>query len=113
MRGVKHHDARPDFCFVDDVEELEHVRSPEARQETLNWFMAELMPALDKDARIRVSATPLDREALPAVLSAGSAFKAAGVDNQNLSDRIRRPARWSPSDVADAFSARMDRRQAR
>src|SRR5262249_24356941 len=67
LRGVKHHDARPDFCFVDDVEEEEHIRSPEARQETLRWFMTELVAALDKHARLPV--TPLDREALPMVLS--------------------------------------------
>ena len=69
LRGVKHHDARPDFCFVDDVEEEEHVRSPEARQETLRWFMTELIPALDNYARLRVAATPLDRGALPMVLA--------------------------------------------
>lgn len=48
-------------CFVDDVEELEHVRTPEARAKTLSWFMTELMPALDKGARTRVTATPRDR----------------------------------------------------
>jgi hypothetical protein len=69
LRGVKHHDARPDFCFVDDVEEEEHVRSPEARQETLRWFMTELVPALDNHARLRIAATPLDRAALPMVLA--------------------------------------------
>src|SRR6516225_2857132 len=69
LRGVKHHDARPDFCFVDDVEEEEHVRSPEARQETLRWFMTELIPAPDNYARLRVAATPLDRGALPMVLA--------------------------------------------
>ena len=74
LRGVKHHDARPDFCFVDDVEEDEHVRSPEARQETLRWFMTELVPALDKHARLRVAATPLDREALPMVLARQSGW---------------------------------------
>src|SRR6516225_9738204 len=74
LRGVKHHDARPDFCFVDDVEEEEHVRSPEARQETLRWFMTELIPALDKQARLRVATTPLDREALPMVLARQSGW---------------------------------------
>src|SRR6516162_6598876 len=73
-RGVKHHDARPDFYFVDDVEEEEHVRSPEARQETLRWFMTELVPALDNHARLRVAATPLDREALPMVLARQSGW---------------------------------------
>jgi hypothetical protein len=74
LRGVKHHDARPDSCFVDDVEEDEHVRSPEARQETLRWFMTELVPALDNNARLRVAATPLDRGALPMVLARQSGW---------------------------------------
>src|SRR6516225_1765398 len=69
LRGVKHLDMRPDFCFCDDLEEEEHIRTAEARQETLRWFMRELIPVLDKNGRIRVNATPLDREALPMVLS--------------------------------------------
>ena len=65
LRGTKHLHYRPDFCFCDDLEEDEHVRTPEAREETLSWFMSTVIPALDKHARIRVTATPLDREALP------------------------------------------------
>ena len=68
LRGTKHLHYRPDFCFCDDLEEDEHVRTPEARDETLSWFMSTVIPALDKNARIRVTATPLDREALPFVL---------------------------------------------
>jgi hypothetical protein len=69
LRGVKHLDMRPDFCFCDDLEEEEHIRTAEARQETLRWFMREPIPVLDKNGRIRVNATPLDRDALPMVLS--------------------------------------------
>jgi hypothetical protein len=69
LRGVKHLDIRPDFCFADDVEEEEHVRSPDARAETLSWFMSVVLPALDKGARVRVNATPLDRDALPLTLA--------------------------------------------
>jgi hypothetical protein len=65
LRGIKHHDVRPDFCFCDDLEEEEHVRTAQARADTLRWFMTELMPALDRNARIRVAATPLNRESLP------------------------------------------------
>ncbi len=65
LRGTKHLQYRPDFCFCDDIEDEEHVRSPEARDETLKWFMSVVIPALDKRARIRVTATPLDRESLP------------------------------------------------
>lgn len=69
LRGVKHLDVRPDFCFADDIEEEEHVRTPDARQETLSWFMSVVLPALDKNARVRVNATPLDKDSLPITLS--------------------------------------------
>lgn len=65
VRGMKHLDTRPDFCFADDVEGKEHVRDERARRETLSWFFAEVLPALDKTARIRVNATPLDTASLP------------------------------------------------
>jgi hypothetical protein len=74
LRGIKHHDARPDFCFCDDLEEEEHVRTPQARTDTLRWFMTELMPALDRNARVRVAATPLNREALPMWLARQSGW---------------------------------------
>jgi len=40
LRGVKHLDIRPDLVFADDVEEDEHVRTPEARQLTLTGLCA-------------------------------------------------------------------------
>jgi hypothetical protein len=74
LRGIKHHDVRPDFAFCDDLEEEEHVRTPQAREDTLRWFMTELMPALDRNARVRVAATPLNREALPMWLARQSGW---------------------------------------
>jgi hypothetical protein len=94
LRGVKHHDARPDLCFVDDVEEDEHVRSPEARQETLRWFMRELVPALDKNGRIRVNATPLDREALPMTLSRQSGWITKTYPIEFIDAQGERRATW-------------------
>jgi hypothetical protein len=101
LRGVKHHDARPDLVFVDDVEEEEHVASPEARQQTLTWFMTEVIPALDKCARIRMSATPLDREALPMVLSRQAdwvtrVYPIEYIDPQGVRRAIW-PARYPPA----------------
>jgi len=69
LRGVKYLDARPDGVFADDLEEPEDVRTPEARARTLDWFLFDLIPALDTNkAHARVAATPLDPEALPAQL---------------------------------------------
>lgn len=65
LRGTKHLHYRPDFAFFDDIEEKENVATPEARDETQSWFLNDVIPALDKNARIRMNATPLDRDSLP------------------------------------------------
>lgn len=69
VRGMKHLDTRPDFLVGDDMESEEDVKDPEARHATLRWFFGELVPALDKNHRIRIMATPLDRESLPMTLA--------------------------------------------
>lgn len=68
VRGMKHLDKRPDLLFGDDLESKEHVKDEVARHETLSWLFAEVIPALDKNHRIRIHATPLDRESLPMTL---------------------------------------------
>ena len=66
LRGTKHLHYRPDFAFLDDIEDKEHVVSPDARAETQRWLLDEFMPCLDKKkARVRMNATPLDRDSLP------------------------------------------------
>lgn len=66
LRGVKYLDARPDGVFMDDLEEPEDVRTPEARSRILDWVLFDLIPALDTNkAHARCAATPLDPEALP------------------------------------------------
>src|SRR6516164_9645644 len=69
VRGMKHLDTRPDLLFGDDLEAKEHVKDAAARHDTLQWLFAEVLPALDKDARVRIQATPLDREALPLTIA--------------------------------------------
>jgi hypothetical protein len=65
IRGLKHRDWRPDFVFVDDFEDAETVRTPEARRRTLQWFVGELLPACEPDARVLVNGTVLDEESVP------------------------------------------------
>jgi hypothetical protein len=69
LRGIKYLQWRPDFCFLDDIEDREDVRDPPTRYELMRWFMGTVIPALDKNAKIRVAATPLDRDSLPMKLS--------------------------------------------
>jgi hypothetical protein len=65
IRGIKHLDFRPDFVFVDDFEDKDSVQTPEGRNKTLNWFLAELLPACVPQRRVRVRATPMDAESVP------------------------------------------------
>jgi hypothetical protein len=76
LRGTKYLQWRPDFCFCDDVEEVEkgQVYTDEEAEETKRWFFKVLIPALDKSARIRVNATPLSGSSLPVVLSRDSGW---------------------------------------
>jgi len=64
LRGVKHLDARPDFCFIDDLESEDTASTPEAREKLSSWVYAVLLRALEPFARLRMAATPLDPEAL-------------------------------------------------
>lgn len=64
LRGVKFHDWRPDFVLIDDLEDEESVRTPQARQEMLRWLYKTLIPALTVDARIRFIGNRLDPDAV-------------------------------------------------
>jgi hypothetical protein len=69
MRGTKYLSWRPDFILLDDIEEEEHVSTPEARLKFLRRFLAKILPAFARDCRVRMNATPLDAEALAVTLS--------------------------------------------
>ena len=64
LRGVKHEDARPDFCLIDDVEDEESVATPEGRDKAHLWFLRTLLPALAPNAHIRMLANLLDPDCL-------------------------------------------------
>jgi hypothetical protein len=104
VRGMKHLDIRPDFCFADDVEGKEHVKDERARTETLRWFFAEVLPALDKNARVRVNATPLDTASLPMQLKRLDSWTSRVYPIRYLDDtgswRATWPERYSLSWIA-------------
>jgi hypothetical protein len=69
MRGTKYLSWRPDFILLDDIEEEEHVATPEARLKFLKRFLAKILPAFARNCRVRMNATPLDAEALSVTLA--------------------------------------------
>lgn len=97
IRGMKHNDMRPDFVLVDDLENEESVATPEARYKTKQWFMRTLLPALDPSYRLRMCATPLDRESLPMELkrTGEGAFETHTYPIEHKGPKGERVATWS------------------
>ena len=67
IRGSNEDAKRPDFILFDDVEDTESVLTPEQRSKTLDWMLADVMPALpamNEDACLLGLGTLLHNEAL-------------------------------------------------
>lgn len=94
LRGTKHLDARPDLVFIDDLENREDVRTPEARANVAAWFNHDLLPALDPDHRIRIAATPLDPDSLPMVLSRSPDWLTRRYPIYHIDDKGQKAATW-------------------
>ena len=94
LRGTKHLHFRPDFAFCDDIEDKEHVVTPEARDATQSWFMDELLPCLDRNARIRMNATPLDRDSLPMRIKKWGAWTTRVYPIEYVDEQGERRATW-------------------
>lgn len=59
FRGYKHRDMRPDRAYLDDIENQSMVR--DTATVDINWrkLHMQLIPAMDKDGKIRMTGTPL------------------------------------------------------
>lgn len=51
IRGMKHGSHRPDLVILDDIEDLNSVKTQEMRDKTFNWVMSEVMSIGDKNAQ--------------------------------------------------------------
>lgn len=49
LRGIRTRQFRPDFLIVDDMENDEHVQTPEQRKKTEKWFTSALLNCIDPD----------------------------------------------------------------
>src|SRR5262245_48812101 len=94
VRGAKHGAHRPDFLFVDDLEDKDSVATPEARQKLSNWFWKDLLPSRAKDSKLRMAATPLHPEALAVALSKHPHFKALTVPIEYVDEEGARCSSW-------------------
>ena len=51
IRGLRHKQWRPSIFIVDDIENLEMIRTKEQRDKTYQWFLEDVLPAGDMNTR--------------------------------------------------------------
>ena len=51
VRGLRHKQYRPDLFVIDDIENLQMIRTKEQRDKTYQWFIGDVVPAGDVDTR--------------------------------------------------------------
>lgn len=59
IRGYKHRDARPDRAYLDDIENKAMVRDTATVDANWKKLYLQLIPAMDKNGRVRMTGTPL------------------------------------------------------
>ena len=52
IRGVRHHEHRPDLIILDDIEDLNSTKTLEGRNGIFDWFTREVVPLGDMGTRI-------------------------------------------------------------
>ncbi len=52
IRGMRHGEYRPDLIILDDVEDINSVKTREGRNKTFNWLTGEVIPAGSENTRV-------------------------------------------------------------
>ncbi|MHA1225140.1 MAG: phage terminase large subunit [Candidatus Hodarchaeales archaeon] len=63
-RGIRHKQYRPDLFIIDDIENLEMVRTKEQRDKTFRWFNGDVIPAGDVNTRYIIIGNLLHRDSI-------------------------------------------------
>jgi len=62
VRGIRYNQYRPQLIIVDDLEDLESVKTQESRDKIDRWITSDLIPAGDRHTRFIFLGTPLHRD---------------------------------------------------
>jgi predicted phage terminase large subunit-like protein len=54
IRGMRHNEHRPDLIILDDIEDLNSVKTKEGRNKTFDWLTGDIIPAGTRKTRIVV-----------------------------------------------------------
>lgn len=64
VRGLRHHEHRPDLIILDDVEDMNSTKTMESRNKTFDWFTREIIPLGDMGTRTMIVGNLLHEDAL-------------------------------------------------
>ncbi|HEX3982607.1 MAG TPA: hypothetical protein VHX12_02840 [Acidisoma sp.] len=111
IRGTKQEISRPDLIFADDIEDRASVSTPEGRDKIQKWFLGDVLPACDPDAKVRIAANALDPECLAVRLKASdSGFQVKTYPWEYIDRDGARQATWPdrfPLPIIDSTRKRM------
>ncbi len=54
IRGMRHNEHRPDLIILDDIEDMNSVKTKEGRNKTFDWLTGDIIPAGTRKTRIVV-----------------------------------------------------------
>jgi len=64
IRGLRHHQHRPDLVILDDVEDINSTKTRESRNKTYRWLKREVIPMGDTNTRLIVVGNLLHEDSL-------------------------------------------------
>lgn len=64
IRGIKHGQHRPDLVILDDVEDLQSVKTKELRDKLYQWFKGDVLPIGDRSTKFVVVGSLLHEDSL-------------------------------------------------
>ena len=64
IRGIRHGEYRPQVILADDTEDLQSVRTKEARDKTYSWFTGDILGLGDKETKVILIGNLLHEDSL-------------------------------------------------
>lgn len=64
IRGMRFMENRPDLIIIDDIEDIDSVRTQEGRNKTSDWLTGEVLPARGKNSKVIIVGNLLHEDSL-------------------------------------------------
>jgi phage terminase large subunit-like protein len=64
IRGIRHLEHRPELIILDDIEDVQSVKTLDSRDKTFDWFTREIIPLGDLNTRVIIVGNLLHQDSL-------------------------------------------------